>query len=177
MSSKYSNFIAKTALFLALTIVFQILGRNIPLGPNNNFIIGPMVNALLFISTMALGVVSGAIVGLMSPFGAILTGASIPLFLAPIISIGNLLLVLTFNLLKKNKFLGIFASAIIKSIFLYFAVSTMLSFFNLPQKRISMLLFVFGWPQFVTALLGGIIAVISFNKLKKQIQTREDDSL
>lgn len=170
MKSKYSNFIAKTAMFLALNIMFQILGRSIPLGPNNNFIIGPIVNAILFVSTIALGVSSGAIVGLLSPFGAILTGASIPLFLAPIIAIGNLLLVLTFNLLKKRKVISILTSAVIKCAFLYIAVSKMLSILNIPEKKTSMLLFIFGWPQFVTALIGGFIAILLFNKLKKQIK-------
>jgi len=52
MADKKSSirFITRTAILLALTIVFQTIGRAIPLGQFNQFITGSLVNACLLIA-------------------------------------------------------------------------------------------------------------------------------
>ena len=75
MKKPNTKLITRTAIMLALTIVFQALGRYTNLGPNSNFVVGPLVNACLLIATAAAGLWGGAIVSIVSPFGAIITGA------------------------------------------------------------------------------------------------------
>ena len=101
------RFITRTAILLALTIVFQTIGRAIPLGQFNQFITGSLVNACLLIAAATTGLWGGAAVAILAPFGAILTGATMPLPFAPIVAIGNFILVLLFVLIKKNQILGI----------------------------------------------------------------------
>lgn len=53
---KTVHFITRTAILLALTIVFQSIGRAIPLGQFNQFITGSLVNACLVIAAAATGI-------------------------------------------------------------------------------------------------------------------------
>ncbi|MHB1391586.1 MAG: hypothetical protein ACYCYE_00635 [Clostridia bacterium] len=48
-----------------MVISIQLAGRLIP---NNNFIVGPLVNACLLVSTALTGVWSGMIIAVVSPF-------------------------------------------------------------------------------------------------------------
>lgn len=97
------KYFTRTAILLALTVVFQFLGRPILLGPNSNFIVGPLVNACLVISSGLVGLFSGAVISVLAPYGAILTGAALPLPLAPFIALGNFALVLAFYIFRKKK--------------------------------------------------------------------------
>ena len=164
------RFITQTAILLALTITFQAIGRFIPLGPNSNFVVGPLVNACLIVATATTGLLSGTIIALISPFGAILTGATIPITFAPFIAVGNFLLVLFFFILKKIKIIGIFTGSITKFAFLYTAIVYYARLMKLPVKQAAAMTFAFGWPQLVTALIGGFIALILLKSLKKYIK-------
>ena len=162
------KFIARTAIMLALTILFQTLGRFIPLGANSQFVVGPLVNACLLIAVAAAGIWSGVVIALATPFGAILTGAAIPLPFAPFIAIGNLILVLSFFLLmKKTKIGGIVAGSILKFGFLLASVNFFAWAVKIPEKKAAAMLLAFSWPQLVTALTGGIIALIVIKGLEK----------
>jgi len=55
------KYLTRTAMLLALTVIFQFIGRFIPLGPNSNFIVGPLVNACLIISAGLVGLFSGTV--------------------------------------------------------------------------------------------------------------------
>jgi len=44
------KYLTRTAMLLALTVIFQFIGRFIPLGPNSNFIVGLwLMPALLYL--------------------------------------------------------------------------------------------------------------------------------
>lgn len=163
------RFITQTAILLALTITFQAIGRFIPIGPNSNFVVGPLVNACLIVATAATGLLSGTIIALISPFGAILTGATLPIAFAPFVAIGNFLIVLFFFLLRKKKLVGIFIGSIVKFAFLYTSIVYYAKLMKLPVKQAAAMTFAFGWPQLVTALIGGFIALILIKSLKKYI--------
>jgi hypothetical protein len=164
------EFITRTAILLALTIVMQTVGRYIPLGPNSQFIVGPLVNACLLIGAAATGIYGGAIIALAAPFGAILTGAAIPLPFAPFIAIGNFILVLFFYLLRKNKIAGILSGAMLKFGFLFASVHVFVRMMNLPAKKADAMILSFGWPQLVTALIGGAIALVVIRALGKNLE-------
>jgi hypothetical protein len=151
--------ITRTALMLALTIVFQILGRYIPLGPNSNFIVGPLVNACLIITASLVGVFGASLIAIVAPFGALLTGATVPLPFLPFVALGNLVLVVLFYLInKKNYTAGVVAGAVVKFLALYASIIVFTNMANIPAKKATAMIFTFGWPQLVTALIGGVIA-------------------
>lgn len=161
--------ITRTALLLALTIVFQGLGRLIPAGINSNFVVGPLVNACLIIAASFVGLFGASLIAIVAPFGAILTGAAVPLLFAPFIALGNLVLVVLFYFLKKKGFLiGLFSGAFLKFLTLYASVLAFTNLAKIPAKKASALVLAFGWPQLVTALMGGAVALIVIMLLKAQ---------
>lgn len=170
------NFITRTALFIALTVVFQFIGRNIP-GAGSSFITGPLVNCCIFVSTAILGVWGGIIVSVLAPFSSIINNhapiAGILILFTPFIAVGNAILAVCFNwLYKKNSYLGVVAASVLKfafltgSIYLFTEINTQKD----VQKFAGQLKFLFTWPQFVTALVGGFIAIAVIKRLEKAWQ-------
>ena len=178
MKNINTKFITRTAVLLALTIVFQVAGRSIPLGPNSNFIVGPLVNACLIISTAIAGLWSGTIISIVAPYFAALTSHSplSPFILAfsPFIAAGNFILVLMIHLLRKrNYFVGLISGSVLKFIVLYGGLHIMLGIKTLPGPQAQMVSFLFSWPQLVTALAGGVIAYSVLKVLLKSIKSDE----
>jgi len=171
MKKEKLRYLTRTAMLLALTIVFQSLGRLIPLGPNSSFIVGPLVNACLIVSAGLVGVYAGAVVSILSPFGAILTGAGMPLPLAPFIALGNFALVLFFYIFRKKKIAGILSGAVAKFLVIYGSLMTIIPYFKIlpSQKALAFASTAFGPTQIVTALIGGIIAFPIIVILEKRI--------
>lgn len=164
--NKQTKFITTVALLMALTIVFQLLSKIVPLGPFSNFITGSLVNMCLIISTAVTGILGASIIGILTPFVALLTGSPVPLLFIPFVSICNFLLILSFSILRTKKIINILVPSFIKTLFLYLSINFIISLLKLVPKKASVLLYLFGWPQFITALIGSIIAIIIINKLK-----------
>lgn len=165
-----TKMITRTAILLALTILFQTLGRFIPLGQFNQFIVGPLVNACLLVAAAYTGLAGGAAVSVLSPFGAILTGAAIPLPFAPFIAVGNFILVLLYVILKKKQLAAVASGAVLKFGFLWASILAFTGFMNIPAKKATLLIASFSWPQLVTALIGGAIALVVIKALGKTIE-------
>ncbi|WP_010249738.1 ECF transporter S component [Acetivibrio cellulolyticus] len=165
------KYLTRTAMLLALTIVFQFLGRLFPLGGNSNFIVGPLVNACLIISASLVGIYAGAVISILSPFGAILTGALLPLPLALFVALGNFSLVLIFYIFRKKEIIGIISGAIVKFAIIYGSLLYVIPFFKLlpATQALKLASANFGWLQLVTALVGGIIAIPIIRRLEKHI--------
>lgn len=167
--NKQIKFITTIGLLMALTIVFQVLSKVIPLGAFSNFITGSLVNMCLIISASVTGILGGSIIGILTPFIALLTGSPVPIVFIPLISLCNFSLILSFSLLKKRKIINIVIPAIIKTSLLYLSINIMISLMEFAPKKAKMLLYLFGWPQFITAIIGGIIATIVLNRLKNHV--------
>jgi len=155
--------IAVFAVFLAISILAPFLKQQ--------FITGPIVNAVLFISTAVLGIGAGILIGLLPGMISAFTGL-LPLPLLPMIPyiiMGNAVLVLIFGVLRKKSFwLGVISASFLKFIFLFFSSSFIINFFikdSLPQKIAAMM----AWPQLITALIGSIIAYFLLKLIKKEI--------
>lgn len=167
-NSKKIQFMTRTALLLALVITVQLAGR---LLPNSNFIVGPLVNACLLVSTALAGVWSGLFISVVSPFSSLINNhapvAAALLPFAPFVAAGNAVYVLSYYLLrKKSAAAGVGVGAVLKFGFLYLAINIFLQLFSFP-KFAKVLLALFGWPQLITALLGGIIGLAVIKVLKK----------
>lgn len=167
--NKQIKFITTIGLLMALTIVFQVSSKVMPLGEFGNFITGSLVNMCLIISVSVTGILGGSIIGILTPFIALLTGSPVPLVFIPLVSLCNFSLILSFSLLKTRKVVNIVIPAIIKTSLLYLSINIIISLMRFAPKKAKMLLYLFGWPQFITAIIGGIIATIVLNRLKNHV--------
>ena len=161
--------ITRTAILIALLIALQAATR--PLG--NQFVTGSCVNLVLAVAAMLCGVWSGVIVAIVSPFFAYFLGISPQLWLAPAIACGNAVYVVLIALLSKKipgaagGAAGVVIAAVCKFVTLYLVVVKMfIPMGNLPAKVAAQ----FSWPQLVTALIGGCIALVIVPTVKKALK-------
>jgi len=135
---------------------------------HNQPITGPIINATLFLSTALIGVQAGILVALFPSLIALSVGL-LPVALAvavPFIITSNVILILTYNLLKKNQLVAIITASVVKFLFLFstsFIVARLITQKPIAQKAVAML----SWPQLITALTGGVIAWIILKMVKK----------
>lgn len=150
--------------FLSAKILsLLVLGLFIAIVPafiHNQWLTGPFVNALLILTCVLVGPMEAVILGLI-PSTVALSSGLLPLPLAPMIPfivISNAIFVAVFHYLNKKSFgLGVIAGAFLKYVFL-FAFATLLAqqFFN--ATLLPKVVGIMSWPQFATALIGGIFA-------------------
>ena len=161
--------ITRTAILIALLIALQAATR--PLG--NQFVTGSCVNLVLAVAAMLCGVWSGVIVAIVSPFFAYFLGISPQLWLAPAIACGNAVYVVLIALLSRkipgaaSGAVSVAVAAVCKFVTLYLVVVKMfIPMGNLPAKVAAQ----FSWPQLVTALIGGCIALAIGPTVKKALK-------
>lgn len=169
--NKKIRWITETAVMLALLVILQ--GTTKAAG---QFVTGSCVNAVLAISVLLAGLGSGLTVALISPFVAFLFGIGPQLIaIVPAIALGNAVFVLVLWLLasKKQKamaVLGWLAAAAAKFLTLNLAVVQLLCrVLPLKEQQIATFSAMFSWPQLVTALIGGGIALLIVPVLKKAL--------
>lgn len=168
-----TKMITRTAILLALAIVIQMLGRF--LGPSNNFVVGPLVNAILLVATAMTGLWGGTAIAVIAPFVSALTNkaAIAPLILSfsPFIALGNFVLVLSYFLLaKKSKVAGVLVGAVVKFGVLFGSITAFVQLLSVKPKQAAVLTALFSWPQLLTAVIGGIIALIVIKALDRVIE-------
>ena len=154
-SQSMIRWVSRTAVLFALTLVIQLLG--LP-----QFITGPLVNAFLLLATMVVGVSSGMVIGLFTPWVAFSRGI-LPAPMGPMIPfimLGNVTIVIVFFLITTRRennigFLGL--GIVIGSIAKYLVLSQSVAFLvSVPPPVAKMMQF----PQLITALVGGVIAIV-----------------
>ncbi|ABY91569.1 ECF transporter S component [Thermoanaerobacter sp. X514] len=159
-----TKFITRTAILLAITLIFQFL--KMP-----QLITGSIVNAMLLIAAGTVGMWSGIIIGLLTPVIAFLVGImGFPLMI-PFIMVGNGLYVMLFST-QKNKVIGMIVGAVVKFIWLALSVKYIIQLFNVkvPLKIVQ----AFTFPQLITALIGGIVALIITAFLQNYFKTAKE---
>ena len=130
MKHRNVNDLIKSSLFLALAIVFQVVGKSFP--GISQFFVGPAVNAILILTAIICGGTYGILVGSLTPLLAYLTGqlASALGPFIPFIIIGNILFVLSFIILsnrgKYGQYLGVIIGSFVKYIFLSISASKLI---------------------------------------------------
>ena len=168
--------ITRTAVMIALLVTLQ-WGTGFTQAFAGQFITGSCVNAVLAVSVLFGGLGCGAVVALLSPFCAFLVGVGPAIVqVIPCIALGNLTFVLVLNTLNKEssklwrQVVNVLVSAVGKCAFLYVAVVRAvlpaMSEVIKPQQA-EKLSAMFSWPQLVTALIGGLIAIPVVKLLKK----------
>ena len=160
--------ITKLALLLAIIAMIQMFGRLIP---NGNLVVGSIVNACLLIAVATVGLRGAAILSFLAPFTSLISNhapiAAALLPFAPVIVVGNFVYAAIFYyMMKKNKIAGVALGSVAKFGILYVGVTVFLSLMSFP-KFAAVLLVLFSWPQLITALIGGFIALTVIKRLEK----------
>ena len=162
--------LTRTGLLLALTLVFQSLRFLIPLPPwMSTFLIGSLVNAALLVALQALGLRSALLIACVTPVVAWLQQLlPLPVFILPV-ALGNSLYIWLFSRLRRAgpEWLAVGSAALGKAAFFFLAFRGLLSMLELPPALSAAILFVMCWPQLVTGLIGGFIAIYAWRRLER----------
>ena len=181
--SKKIRWITETAVMLAALVALQAVTK--PLG---QLVTGSCVNAVLAITVLLVGMSSGITVALISPVFAFLFGIA-PNFVTVLpIMIGNLSFVVILKLIPGKapwlQILALITAAIVKFGVLYLLVVKLIcgvlagalmgqkigSVVVLAPPMLKMLPTMFAWPQLVTALIGGAVALLITPVLRKALR-------
>lgn len=177
---KSIRYITQTAVMLALLIALQAITK--PLG---QLVTGSCVNAVLAVSVLIGGLGCGITVALISPVLAFLFGIAPQVLTVPAIMAGNTVFVLLLYFIAgkypKNvvaQILGWLSAASVKFAVLYAIVSglicnvlsqSLMASGMLKAPMLTALPATFGWPQLVTALIGGGVALTIVPVLRKAL--------
>ena len=189
MIGKKTQWIARTAIFLALLIALQALTKGF-----GQLVTGSCVNALLALSVLLGGLGSGLTVALISPVVAFLLGIAPNFITVGPIMLGNSCFVLVLHLLLGKSMkpvwkqpVALIAAAALKFGVLYGLVvqlicgvaadallgKTLGGITLLVPPMLQKLPAMFTWPQLITALIGGAVALAVTPLLKKALRRGE----
>lgn len=167
MVSNY-QMLTRTALLLALTLLFQSLRMVIPIPLFISvFIIGTLVNACLLIASQSVGVKSGVAIAVLAPVVAWFQQLlALPIFIIPV-GLGNIIYIMIFQvLIKKGPVPALSIAAIAKAATLYLSFKWLFALLDIPSSITTGIMLVMSWPQIVTAFLGGMMAIVLLKRLK-----------
>jgi len=162
--------ITETSVLLALLITLQALTKGF-----GQLVTGSCVNAILAVATLFCGLPSGITIALISPVLAFLLGIAPQVLTVPAIMVGNAVYVAALFFLsdpsKAFSLRQIFAwaaAAFAKFTVLYYVVVeiycgtmalSLMEAGTLKPPMIAVLSATFSWPQLITALIGGGLAM------------------
>lgn len=164
----YSH-LTRSALLLALMVVFQSIRLVIPVPPVlSMFVIGSAVNACLLLAVEMIhwqaAFVLAAAAPIIAAWQQVLPS---PVFIIPVAAANLIYVLLYAMLLKTNRWLAVGGAALAKVLGLYVMISLALEFAQLPAKLVAVLNMMFSYPQFITGVLGGIFCYLLTRKLNK----------
>ena len=179
--NKKIRWITETAVMLALLVSLQALTK-----PMGQLVTGSCVNAVLAISALVGGLSCGLTVALISPVLAFLLGIAPQILTVPAIMVGNsvfvILLVLLADKSGKNIVKQITAwlsAAVAKFAALYAIVvwlicgvlsKNLMAAGLMQAPMLKALPTTFSWPQLITALIGGAVALLIVPVLRKALR-------
>ncbi len=179
--NKKIHWIAQTAVMLALLVTLQSLTK-----PMGQLVTGSCVNAVLAVSVLTAGLASGLTVALISPVLAYLLGIAPQILTVPAIMIGNSVFVVLLYFIAgqdSKKLLRQVAAwltaAAAKFAALYAVVvwlicgllsKTLLASGVLKAPMLKALPATFSWPQLITALIGGGVALLIVPTVRKALK-------
>ena len=183
--------ITETAMLLALLICLQWAGSLIADQMTKQLVTGTMVNCVLAVSVLVVGMGGGVTIALISPIFAFLLGIA-PNFITVFpIMLGNTCFVVLLRLITGRSMrplwrrpVALVTAAAVKFGVLYLLVVEVIcgaasgallgkklgNVVLLAPPMLKMLPVMFAWPQLVTALLGGGLALAITPVLRKSLK-------
>ena len=181
--NKKIRFVTETAIMLALLVSLQALTKGF-----GQLVTGSCVNAILAISVLVGGLGSGITVALISPVLAFLLGIAPQILTVPAIMVGNTVYVLLLYVLADRtgekllrQLAAWVAAAAAKFAVLYLIVvqvicgvmaPVLLERGALKQPMLKALPATFSWPQLITALIGGAVALTVVPLLRRALHRK-----
>ena len=179
--------IVPTALLLALTLVFQVFVRAavLPLGNIiNTIVVGSLVNLCLFVAAGTVGWRGSAVIAVAAPVVAFFMGHIAFAPMLAIVAVGNLVLCLLYEAVSRGATTGlkpwiaVGISAVSKFAVLYVLMVILFVGILLPDMVPAakatavgtVISTMFSWPQIITALIGGIVAVPVISAVRKALK-------
>ena len=165
------RWMTETAMMLALLVILQAVTKSA-----GQLVTGSCVNAVLAVTALAINLSAGLTVALISPFVAFLFGIGPQLLpIVPAIALGNALFVLLSLLYGRKtpafRIASVVCAAVAKSAALYLVVVKLLcSILPLKPQQITTFSTMFAWPQLITALIGGAVALLVVPVICKAIK-------
>jgi hypothetical protein len=139
------------------------------------WITGPIINALLILILFIVGIRSALLMCLIPSIMA-LAGGLLPAVLAPVvpfIMIGNVIFILAIDYFYRaaksqlnGYWIGVVVGAALKYLFIWFNANLMIGLI-LQKQLAAAVIQIVSWPQFATALAGGVIAWAIMKWLKR----------
>ena len=179
--SKKIRWITETAVMLALLVCLQALTK-----PFGQLVTGSCVNVVLAVSALVGGLSCGVVVALCSPVLAYLLGIAPQILTVPAIMVGNTVFVVLLALLAdktgKNlvkQAIAWVAAAVAKFSVLYAIVAwlicgvlseSLIASGVMKAPMVTALPATFSWPQLITALIGGAVALLITPVLRKALR-------
>lgn len=185
--------ITYTAMLLALLICLQWLGSQIIEPMTKQLITGSFVNCVLAVAALIVGLTGGIVIALVSPVMAFLLGIAPNIITVVPIMVGNTCFVVLLRLLASQKdplhwrnAVALVTAATVKFVILYTLVVKVICQTIAPDllgKKIGQTIvlappmlapdklpLMFAWPQLVTALIGGALAILIVPVIKKSLE-------
>ena len=178
--NKKIRWITETAIMLALLVTLQALTKGF-----GQLVTGSCVNAVLAISVLVGGWGTGLTVALISPVLAFLLGIAPQILTVPAIMAGNTAYVVVLRLIigahgssAGKRIAAWLAAAAIKFAVLYVIVVKLicgvmapglLAAGTLKEPMLKALPATFSYPQLITALIGGAVALLMVPVLRKAL--------
>lgn len=180
--------VAQSALLIALLVVVQLLTFAIPKGMPlvSQIFTGSLVNLVLIMGAGTVGFSGAAIAAVISPILAFLFGQMTMPPMIPVVIAGNIVIVaITWAFfINDHKFskgkafgfdlAGVVVGAIVKTLVLFGAAMLIVVpvFFSGKPKVVANITLMFSWPQAVTAVIGGVLALIIVPRLRTFIKNK-----
>lgn len=192
MKSKKVLWITQTAMLIALVVLSQLLSNIIPpivLGPFklSQLVTGLLVNLILIIGAFVPGLSAASTTALISPILAALFGiipGQLPQ-MVPVVMAGNLVIVfITWLCFRASRGLGnnsatvlnvigIVAGALLKAVTMWaLTEKIIIPVLHVSAKLAEILVSTVSLPQFVTAMIGGIAALLIMPALRGLTKVR-----
>jgi len=177
--NKKIRWITETAIMLALLVTLQALTKGF-----GQFVTGSCVNAVLAVSVLVGGWGTGLTVALVSPVLAFLLGIAPQILTVPAIMAGNAVYVVVLRLIVGKETAVVrrvaawLAAAVAKFATLYVIVvklicgvlsPSLLASGVMKEPMLKALPATFSYPQLVTALIGGAVALLIVPVLRKAL--------
>jgi uncharacterized membrane protein len=150
--------IVRTAVIAGVAIAFQALNLRQP-------ITGPGINAILYVASIYIGPVSGVLVGLLTPWIALITGIMGFAPAVPVIMAGNATLALVSGFLHRfNRYLAMGLAALGKFIVMTLGIRYLMAHgTQVPAPAYTSLTI----TQLITALAGAVVASVVLGGLER----------
>jgi hypothetical protein len=167
--SKNNKITILGALLMALSLLAQSLRLVLPLPLFvSMFIVGTLLNAILLIAVSVTGLRAALIIAWIAPAVALLQGQLPGLPFVPLVAAGNTVYILLLNAFKKtNKYFVLTAASAGKAATLFFGAWALLLTLDFPPLIGTSISFIMSWPQFITALVGGLTGRLLLARLRK----------